>query len=150
MSVDSYFPGPPDARMPESPGDRDALGIRSEGPVMTGKMGVREAIQNEAIAQTHSRESSLPPLGLGIKVTPGAAVPYQFPNAADRLVSVDPVMANYRAQFGPPPSTTYTHPEQYDPVLRAHLHMPPAHDPYEAQRKRHAAWQAEREKHVVK
>jgi hypothetical protein len=59
-------------------------------------------------------------------------------------------MAAQRAEFGRPPSTTYVHPEQYDAVLRAHLHMDPAPDPYEAERQREARWQAIRDQHVVK
>jgi hypothetical protein len=70
------------------------------------------------------------------------------PNAADRLVSVDPVMAGHRSEFGAPTSTTYVHPDQYDPVLRAHLGMPPAPDPYEEERRRRARWESIRHNYV--
>jgi hypothetical protein len=135
--------------MTEIPGDTDALGIRYEGPVLTGKLGVRQAFRKQATEMCGPRESSLPPMGSGVKFAP-VPVLDQPPNAADRLVSVDPVMAAQRAEFGRPPSTTYTHPEQYDPVLRAHLHMEPAPDPYEAQRQHEARWQAIRDQHIVK
>jgi hypothetical protein len=149
MSVDSYFPGPPDIRMKENPGVTGALGIRYEGPVLSGKMGVRQAFRKQASELCGPRESSLPPLGSGVKFAPASLLP-QPPNAADRLLSVDPVMAGQRAEFGRPPSTTYVHPEQYDAVLRSHLHMKPAPDPYEAQRRREAHWQSIRDQHVVK
>jgi hypothetical protein len=71
------------------------------------------------------------------------------PNAADRLVSVDPVMAYQREQLGRPPSTTYAHPEQYDAVLRAHLGMASPPDPYETQRRATANWQAIRDQKVL-
>ena len=149
MSVDSHFPDLPDTRMPENPGDTDALGIHYEGPVLSGKMGVRQAFRKQATEMCGHRESILPPLGSGVKFAPASLLP-QFPNAADRLVSVDPVMAGYRGELGRPPSTTYVQPEQYDPVLRAHLHMEPAPDPYEADRRRQAEWQSIRHKHVIK
>ena len=148
MSVDSHFPGPPDTHMPENPEGVDALGIRYEGPVLTGKMGVRQAFRKQATVLCGPHESILPPLASGVKFAPASLIP-QPPNAADRLVSVDPVRAGQRAEFGPPPSTTYGHPEQYDPVLRSHLHMEPAPDPYEAQRLREARWLAIRDKHLV-
>ena len=147
MSVDSHFPGPPDIRMKENPDDTDALGIRYKGPVLSGKLGVRQAFRKQASEMCGPRESSLPPMGSGVKFAP-APVREPLPNAADRLVTVDRVMAAQRAEFGRPPSTTYTHPEQYDPVLRAHLHMDPAPDPYEAQRQHEARWQAVRDQHV--
>lgn len=149
MSVDSHFPGPPDIRMPENPGGTDNLGIRYEGPVLSGKMGVREAFQKQARELSGRRESVLPPLGPDVKVAPAPLLP-EPPNAADRLVSVDPVMAGHREQFGPPPSTTYVHPDQYDPVLRFHLNMGPAPDPYEERRRREAYWQSIRDQKVVK
>lgn len=149
MSVDSYFPGPPDTRMPENPGVADALGIRYEGPVLSGKMGVRQGVRKQASKMCGPRESSLPPLGSGVKFAPASLLP-QPRNAADRMVSVDSVMAGQRAEFGRPPSTTYVHPKQYDAVLRSHLRMEPAPDPYEADRRREARWQAIRHQHVVK
>ena len=141
MSVDSFFPGPPDTRMKENPGATDALGIRYEGPVLSGKMGVRQAFRKQAAELCGPRESILPPLASGVKFAPASLLP-QPPNAADRLVSVDPLRAGLRADVGPPPSTTYVHPEQYDAVLRSHLRMEPAPDPYEVQRRRDAYWQS--------
>ena len=149
MSVDSFFPGPPDTRMKENPGGADALGIRYEGPVLSGRMGVRQALRKQATELCGPRESILPPLASGVKFAPASPLP-QPPNSADRLVSVDPVMAGQRSEFGRPPSTTYVHPEQYDAVLRSHLRMEPAPDPYEADRRREARWQAIRHQHVVK
>jgi hypothetical protein len=147
MSVESYFPGPPDLRMPDNPGGVDALGIRYEGPVLSGKLGVRQAFRKQATQMCGPRESSLPPLESGVKFAPAPILP-QPPNAADRLVSVDRVMAGHRGEIGRPPSTTYVHPEQYDAVLRSHLHMEPAPDPYEADRLREARWQAIRHQHI--
>lgn len=149
MSVDSHFPSPPDTRMPENPGETDDLGIRYEGPVLSGKLGVRQAFRKQARELSGRRESVLPNLGPDVKVAPPPLLP-QFPNAADRLVSVDPVMAGHREQFGPPPSSTYAHPEQYDPVLRFHLRMEPAPDPYEERRRRQAHWESIRDQKVVK
>jgi hypothetical protein len=149
MSVDSHFPGPPDIRMPENPDATDALGIHYKGPVLSGKMGVRQAFRKQAREMCGPRESSLPPMGSGVKFAPAPLLD-QPPNAADRLVSVDPVMAAHRAELGRLPSTTYVHPEQYDAVLRSHLHMGPAPDPYEAERRRDAEWQSIRDRHVVK
>jgi hypothetical protein len=133
--------------MKENPGATDALGIRYEGPVLSGKLGVRQALRKQASEMCGPRESSLPPMRSGVKFAP-APVLEPPPNAADRLVTVDRVMAAQRAEFGRPPSTTYVHPEQYDAVLRAHLHMGPAPDPYEAERRREARWQAIRDQHV--
>jgi hypothetical protein len=56
---------------------------------------------------------------------------------ADALVHTDGITANYRSQSGPPPRACYTHPEQYDPVLRYHARMQPAADPHEDARRMH-------------
>ncbi len=48
MSVDSHFPGAPDIRMPEDPGDDAGSGIRWEGPILSGKLGVRQAFGNRS------------------------------------------------------------------------------------------------------
>ncbi len=147
MSVQTHFPHPPDTRMPQNPGGVDELGIHYEGPVLTGLLGVREAFKDQAAGLGNRRESNLPELGPGFKVEPvRPASP--FAEANNHLLSVDPVMEAHRSQFGPPPSATYTHPEQYDPVLRFHLGMKPAHDPYEAQRKRRACLRSERDSAV--
>ena len=76
MSVDSYSPGPPDTRMPENPGATDALGIRYEGPVLSGKMGVRQAFRKQATEMCGPRESSLPPLGSGTNSLPSILTPW--------------------------------------------------------------------------
>jgi len=147
MSVDTHFPSPPDMRMPKNPDGVDELGIRYEGPVLTGRVGVREAFRDEATKLSGHRESNLPDLGPGVQTGP---VPSPGPpaNRADALVSVDPVMQAQREKFGPPPSSTYTHPEQYDPVLRSHLRMEPAADPYEQRRREKAYWESIRHRHV--
>jgi hypothetical protein len=135
--------------MPENPGAAGELGIRYEGPVLSGKLGVRQAFRNQAYQLCGPRPSNLPDLGPEVKAGPVLPLPAPT-NAADRLLSVDPVMAAHRAQSGPPPSTTYTHPEQYDAVLRSHLHRGPAPDPYEAQRRRQAHWQSIRDQKLIK
>jgi hypothetical protein len=141
MPVTTHFPGPPDTRMPENPGGIDELGIRYEGPVLTGHLGVRQAFRDQAGKLCDPRESNLPYLGPGVQAGPVSFQP-QPANAADALVSVDPVVAAYRSRFGPPPSTHYSSPEQYDAVLRSHLNMGPAPDPYEHQRRREARRQS--------
>lgn len=141
MPVNTHFPNPPDPRMPENPGGVDDLGIRYEGPVLRGLLGVREAFREQTYKLCGPRESNLPDLGPGVRTEPVPLKP-QPPNRADALVSVDPVVDVYRSQFGPPPSTNYSSPEQYDAVLRSHLHMGPAPDPYEDQRRRRAGWQS--------
>lgn len=125
MSVDCHFPGPPDTHMPKSPDAIDELGIRYHGSVLTGRLGVRQAFRKQAYELCGHRESNLPDLGRDVQ-------------------AVDPVMAAHRAQFGRPPSSTYVRHEQYDAVLRSHLHMEPAPDPYDAQRRRHAHWESTR------
>jgi len=52
-----------DTRMPENSGATDALGIRYEGPVLSGKLGVRQAFRKQAWDLCGPRESSLPDLG---------------------------------------------------------------------------------------
>jgi hypothetical protein len=116
--------------MPENPGGIDELGIRYEGPVLTGHLGVRQSFREQAGKLCDPRDSNLPDLGPDVQAGPVSFQP-QPAKGADALVSVDPLMAVHRAKFGPPPSTTYARPEQYDAVLRSHLHMGPAPDPYE-------------------
>ena len=130
MPVTTHFPAPPDTRMPKTPSGVDELGIRYEGPVLTGHLRVRQSFREQAGKLCDPRQSNLPDLGPGVQAGPVSFQP-QPANAADALVTVDPLVAVHRAKFGPPPSTTYTHPEQYDAVLRAHLHMEPPPDPYE-------------------
>ena len=100
MSVQSHFPHPPDTRMPKNPGAVDELGIRYEGPVLSGQLGVREAFKDQAARLGARRESNLPKLGPGFRVRPMSP--------------------------GPPVTDVYDSPDQYDPVLRFHLGMPPA------------------------
>ncbi len=95
MSVQTHFPHPPDTRMPQNPEGVDELGIRYEGPVLTGLLGVREAFQDQATKLLGPRESNLPELGPGFKVGPMSP--------------------------GPPVTANYANPEDYDPVLRFHL-----------------------------
>ena len=134
MPVTTHFPHPPDIRIPKNPSGIDELGIRYEGSVLTGLLGVRQAFREQACKLLLRRESHLPDLGPDVRTEPVPIKP-QPPNGADALVSVDPWVAAQRSEFGPPPSTTYTRPEQYDAVLRAHLHMGPAPDHYEKLRR---------------
>jgi hypothetical protein len=46
MSVDSHSADPPDLHMPKNPKAVDDLGIRYEGPVLTGLLGVRQALRS--------------------------------------------------------------------------------------------------------
>jgi len=141
MSVDCHFPAPPDTRMPKNPEGVDELGIRYTGPVLTGMAGVRQTFRDEAYKLCGHRESLLPDLGSGIRTEPPPA-PRPPAKTSNAVVSADPLMKAHREQFGPPPAGSYTHPEQYDPVLRSHLRMAPAHDPYEERRRRQAYWES--------
>lgn len=73
-----------------------------------------------------------------------APAPSLLSGAADALVHVDGINANHRSQFGPPPRACYTHPEQYDPVLRYHAGMQPAADPHEEARRMHESIRQQR------
>ena len=103
MSLDK-----PEAKMPKPDPltNRDELGIRYEGPVLSGQVGLNEHFERQA--------ASLP--------IPSPIPPYQ-----GRPTEPDPLYAYQRSQL--------PHPSLADPVIRCHLNLPPLPDPYEQQRK---------------
>ena len=116
MSIHGFFDkNVPDLKMPET--GTNPLGIRYQGPVLSGSLGVRQSLERSAVNSPPS------PTGIGSRLPP------------------DPLLAAQRADVGRREST--------DPVLRAHLGLPPLPDPYEQRRRSAERWEKERLDHVI-
>lgn len=111
--ITAYFDNTRDLRMPKQSCAPDPCGIRFHGPVLSGEITVREAFRRQYHQAYNSQASQLPFMGSGVKVPPPPS--HQFPTEPDSF-----------GRFVPTPPITYSHPDQYDPVLRYHLRMPPA------------------------
>ena len=140
MSVSSYLTkNIPDLKMSKTETGTDDLGIRYEGPVLSGLMGVRQNLQQNAVnsPQTDRQIREIAPGGVN----------YLEPSPSIRLrqdprLEPDPLLAAQRDRLAPH--------EPYDPVLRHHAGLPPLPDPYEKQRLRAENWEKERNLHVIR
>jgi hypothetical protein len=141
MSDTGYFVrNKPELKMPR-PGPvtgADNLGIRYEGSVLTGLLGVKQQLERQAAnsPQTGAQIREIAPGGVTY-VNPHSPIHYYHGVPIDS----DPVYAAQRACLGGSPGST-------DPVLRHHLNLPPLPDPYEERHRAAEAWQKERHKHV--
>lgn len=127
MSVTAYFTkNKPELKMPKSDTEPDSLGIRYEGPVLSGRVGVQHQLQNHAAnsPQTSAQIRALAPGGLTC-LPPSAYVHATH----DPRLQPDPLRAAQRESLG-------NRPELYDPVLRFHTGRPPLPDPYESRHPR--------------
>jgi hypothetical protein len=103
--------------------NRDSLGIRYEGPVLTGMLGLNQKLEDRAAASPQTSAQIR-------EIAPGGATyipPEQFLNpGSDPRLTPDPAYAYQRSQL--------PHPSLADPVIRHHLNLPPLPDPYEQRR----------------
>jgi hypothetical protein len=123
MDVTSYIKkSKPELKMPKTDPftGRDSAGIRFEGPVLSGLVGVKHQLQQHAAnsPQTSAQIREIAPGGLTY------IPPEKYINSGEdpRLVS-DPLYSAQARQLG--------HPSLADPVIRHHLNLPPLPDPYE-------------------
>jgi hypothetical protein len=123
MDVTSYIKrSKPELKMPKTDPFtcRDSAGIRFEGPVLSGLVGVKQQLQQHA--------ANSPQTSAQIREIAPGRVPYVPPenyvsSREDPRLQRDPLYAAQARQLG--------HPSLADPVIRHHLNLPPLPDPYE-------------------
>ena len=100
------------------------LGIRFEGPVLTGLLGVNHQLERQAAStpQTSAQIRAIAPGGVSC-INPNTRIPAYQPLPMEP----DPVYAWQRSQL--------PHASLADPVIRHHLNLPPLPDPYEKLRR---------------
>jgi hypothetical protein len=105
--------------MPKTEACRDKLGIRFEGPVLSGMLGVKQQLERQAASspQTCAQIREIAPGGVNY-VKPAELVS----SCRGTPIDPDPVYAYQRSRLG--------HPSHADPVLRHHMNLPPLPDPY--------------------
>jgi hypothetical protein len=113
---------------------RDSLGIRYEGPVLTGMLGLNQQLERQATSspQTSAQIREIAPGGLTYETPSYGVHPYQ-----GNPTEPDPVYAQQRSEL--------PHPSLADPVIRCHLNLPPLPDPYEQRRQAAEAFRKLRE-----
>jgi hypothetical protein len=116
----------PELTMPRTETGTDNLGIRYEGPVLSGYLGVQQELERLAVnsAQTRAQVREIAPGG----VTYVERTDFEFCYHG-LPIEPDPLRAWQRRELG-------NRPELYDPVLRHHTGLPPLPDPYDELRKR--------------
>jgi hypothetical protein len=117
----------------------DDLGIRYEGPVLSGLVGARQQLRNQASAssQTSTQIRELSPGGASYLPNPALLHP-----SHDSRLQPDPLRDAQRSRLG-------GRHDLCDPVLRAHTGLPPLPDPYEEQRRRQETWPKVRDRHIL-
>jgi hypothetical protein len=138
MSISGYFSkNVPDPKMPKTETGTDDLGIRYEGPVLSGLLGVRQNLQQNAVnsPQTSSQIREIAPGGVTY------LEPLSVLAREDPRLQPDPLGAAQRADVGSR--------EAYDPVLRFHLGLPPLPDAHEQRRRSAEEWEKKRLNHVI-
>ena len=122
MDVTSYVKkSKPELKMPKTDPftGRDSAGIRFEGPVLSGLVGVKHQLQQHATGspQTSAKIREIAPGGV-------ACIPPEnfVSSGEDPRLQRDPLYSAQARQLG--------HPSLADPVIRHHLNLPPLPDPY--------------------
>jgi hypothetical protein len=141
MDVTTYLrKNEPELTMPQTQTGADDLGIRYEGPVLSGIVGVKHQLELHAASSPQSSAKIR-------EIAPGGAA---YVNPADQgfcyhgiPIEPDPLKDWQRQELG-------NRPELYDPVLRAHSGLPPLPDPYEERRRIAECCRRERENHVTR
>jgi hypothetical protein len=123
--------------MPKHETGTDELGIRYEGPVLSGLLGLRQQLERQAASspQAGARIREIAPGGIAY-----AGPPSPVHCSHGNPVQPDPLYACQREQLG--------HPSLADPVIRHHLNLPPLPDPYEERRLAEEYWAEKRLKHI--
>jgi hypothetical protein len=139
MSISGYLSkNVPDLKMPKTETGTDDLGIRYEGPVLSGLLGVRQNLKQNAVNSPHTSSQIR-------EIAPGGVNYLELPPSIhlreDTRLQPDPLLAAQRDDVGPR--------EAYDPVLRSHLNLPPLPDPHQQRRRSAERWEKERHNHVI-
>ena len=123
MDVITYIKrSKPELKMPKTDPftGRDSAGIRFEGPVLSGLVGLKHQFQQHAAGspQTSAKIREIAPGGVAYKPPENCVGSREDPR-----LEHDPL---YSAQ-----ARQLVHPCLADPVLRHHLNLPPLPDPYQ-------------------
>jgi len=140
MDVTDYIKvNKPELKMPRCESGTDELGIRYQGPVLSGMRGVKQQLELQAVSSpsASSQIRQIAPGGLNYLPPSPPTSP-----ASDTRLDPDPMYAAQRRLLN-------NRADLCDPVLRHHLRLPPLPDPYEQRRLAAEAWQKERHKHVL-
>jgi len=129
----------PELKIPKTETGADELGIRYEGSVLNGLLGLKEKLERQAVFsnETSAQIREIAPGGVKY-IDPFA----QTPSGHGYQLEPDLVYANQRSQL--------RHPSLADPVIRHHLNLPPLPDPYDEIERRREYWERERAKHLPK